>query len=120
MTLKEITETVPIRAAHRCEYCRMHQALQGATLHVEHIVPKSRGGVTELTNLAFACVSCNLHKSDLIEAPDPLTETAAPLFNPRKDQWADHFSWNQFQVEGKSAIGRATVDALHLNSERRL
>jgi hypothetical protein len=120
MTGKEVAEAVQARAAHRCEYCRMHQALQGATFHVEHVVPKSQGGLTELTNLAFSCVSCNLHKSDRIEAPDPITGTQASLFNPRQDQWADHFPWNGFQIEGKSAIGRATVDALQLNSERRL
>ena len=90
------------------------------TFHVEHVIPKSHGGLTELTNLAFACVSCNLHKSDHIEAPDPITGMAVPLFHPWRYQWADHFSWNQFQIEGKSAIGRATVAALHLNSERRL
>ncbi len=43
------------RAGQRCEYCRMHQDLQGAVFHVEHIVPKSGGGSDELDNLAWAC-----------------------------------------------------------------
>jgi hypothetical protein len=35
---------VETRTGGRCEYCRMHQALQGATFHLEHILPQSRGG----------------------------------------------------------------------------
>ena len=40
----ETLRLVSTRAGDRCEYCRMHQSLQGATFHVEHIVPRSRGG----------------------------------------------------------------------------
>jgi hypothetical protein len=36
---REIGQEVEQRAAGRCEYCRMHQALQGATFHVEHVIP---------------------------------------------------------------------------------
>lgn len=43
---------VEYRAGSRCEYCRMHQGLQGASFHLEHVIPKSRGGKTELDNLA--------------------------------------------------------------------
>jgi hypothetical protein len=35
---------VELRAGGRCEYCQMYQSLQGATFHVEHIVPRCRGG----------------------------------------------------------------------------
>src|SRR5436305_14229547 len=76
---------VEARAGQRCEYCRMHQALQGATFHVEHIVPSSTGGSDELTNLAWACPSCNLKKSNRLSAIDPDTEAEVPLFNPRTD-----------------------------------
>jgi len=119
-TWQEIVAAVRERAGQRCEYCGMHQALQGATFHVEHVIPKSRGGPTELHNLAWACVSCNLHKSDRAEVLDPGTGTTVPLFNPRQDSWSDHFSWNEFKIEGKSAIGQATIDALQLNSDRRI
>jgi hypothetical protein len=40
----EVEPQVHKRTAARCEYCRMHQALQWATFHIEHIVPLSRGG----------------------------------------------------------------------------
>jgi hypothetical protein len=38
----EHAREVETRAGSRCEYCRMHQALQGATFHVEHILNHSR------------------------------------------------------------------------------
>lgn len=56
----EIARVVQTRAGARCEYCRMHQSLQGATFHVEHIIPRCRGGRSELENLAWCCPSCNL------------------------------------------------------------
>ena len=58
----EIGREVEHRAAGRCEYCRMHQSLQGATFHVEHVIPRCLGGTSEFGNLAWACPSCNLHK----------------------------------------------------------
>jgi hypothetical protein len=39
----EIKQFVESCARQRCEYCRMHQSLQGASFHVEHIVPVSLG-----------------------------------------------------------------------------
>ena len=46
MSASAFASMVQERADQRCEYCRMHQSLQGATFHVEHIVPSSRGGVS--------------------------------------------------------------------------
>jgi hypothetical protein len=98
----------------------MHQALQGATFHVEHTVPGSRGGPTDLANLAWACPACNLHKSDRIEAIDPESGAIVPLFTPRKDSWSDHFRWQDYQVVGLTPVGRAAIFALNLNHPRRL
>jgi hypothetical protein len=40
------------------------------------------------------------------------------LFNPRQQKWADHFVWSEdsTQIIGKTACGRATVNALKLNN----
>ncbi len=98
----------------------MHQALQGASFHIEHIIPESHGGVSLLDNLAFACPSCNLHKSDRVHAVDPDSGTDVPLFNPRKDTWGEHFQWSGHLLLGKTRIGRATVSLLQCNHPRRL
>ena len=108
------------RAQRRCEYCRMSQSLQGATFHVEHIVPRSRGGSTTDENLALACPGCNLRKADQVAAVDPVTDSEVALFHPRHDLWADHFEWDGIRLLGISAVGRATLAALDMNHARRL
>jgi len=116
----EISRTVERRAAGRCEYCRMHQSLQGATFHVEHIIPRSRGGRSEIENLAWSCPGCNLHKSNRVEVT--ISENSEPvrLFNPRLDEWNEHFRWEGHRIVGLTRIGGATVETLLLNHERRI
>ncbi len=108
------------RAGGRCEYCRMHQSLQGGTFHVEHIIPSSKGGAPELENLAWACPGCNLRKSDHLEAPDPKTGKMAPLFNPRLDLHSRHFRRRGYRLIGMTPIGRATTQLLEFNHPRRI
>ena len=116
----EIGREVEERAAGRCEYCRMHQSLQGARFHVEHIIPRCLGGPSTLENLAWACPSCNLHKSNRIEVESPEVHGTVSLFNPRIDTWDDHFCWEGYYIAGLTPVGRATIDALLLNHERRI
>jgi hypothetical protein len=116
--MSDIERLVQTRAGDRCEYCRMHQSLQGATFHLEHVIPKSKGGGSD--NLAWACPECNLRKSDRLTAADPLVGEAVPLFNPRAQDWNEHFRWSRYRVEALTAIGRATIAALDLNHPRRL
>jgi len=76
-----------------------------------------KDGPTAAENLALSCQGCNSHKFTKTEAIDPLTKQPVPLFNPRIQQWTEHFTWNQdcSLVIGLTPIGRATVAALHLN-----
>ena len=39
----------------------------GITLHIDHIIPVSKGGTDELDNLQTLCADCNLNKSNLIQ-----------------------------------------------------
>jgi len=116
----QLATAVRGRAADRCQYCLMHQRLQVATFHVEHIVPRSRGGADELSNLALACPSCNLHKADRTTALDPVSGAVVALFNPAQQKWSDHFHFDGHRIAGLTPIGRATVNALNLNHPRRL
>jgi hypothetical protein len=116
----ELERLAANRAADRCEYCLMHQSLQGARFHLEHIVPTTRGGNTELQNLAWACPSCNLRKSDRVQVVDPECDGTVPLFNPRSHSWNEHFAWDDYHIVGLSSIGVATIVALDLNHPRRV
>ena len=113
-------QQVVARAGNRCEYCKMHQALQGATFHVEHVIPRAAGGSNRLDNLAWACPSCNLHKSDRTSCELDSSTGPILLFNPRLNQWSDHFEWDDYIMIAKTDIGQATVVALDLNHERRI
>ena len=90
------------RADHVCEYCRLPQASQDATFHVDHVLPRSQRGPTELENLALACVTCSHRKSAQTSAVDPKTGNTEVLYNPRTDDWSDHLpslSLGEFAVE---------------------
>lgn len=120
LSWSETVRTVEARAGGRCEYCRMHQALQGATFHVEHIYPSSKGGTSDLDNLAWCCPGCNLSKTNRVEVPDPDSNSVVRLFHPRRDAWAEHFQWAGYRLVGQTPVGRATVFALDLNHTRRI
>lgn len=111
----ELRAFVVERAEGRCEYCRLAQVGQEATFHIDHVVPRSGGGATNESNLANACVGCSLRKGARQRAVDPSTRAEATLFNPRHESWSEHFQWRGFVVEGVSATGRATVEALGMN-----
>lgn len=97
----------------------MHQSLQGATFHVEHIVPRSRGGSTQLANLAWACPGCNLHKSDRVAVID-VNGQPVRMFDPRMDRWDEHFRWDRYVLLPLTPVGAGTIEALHLNAPRRI
>ena len=43
----------------------------------------------------------------------------ARLFHPALQIWSEHFRFHGYQIEGLTAEGRATVEALCLNHPRR-
>ena len=50
------------RAAHRCEYCLIHEIDAGFAHQIDHIISRKHGGRTHAENLALACMICNRHK----------------------------------------------------------
>jgi len=108
------------RAGHRCEYCGMSQALQGATFHIEHIHPRTCGGESTPENLALACPSCNLRKADRSHVVDPETGAQVHLSHPREHRWRGHFAWQGSLLLGLTPVGRMTAQAFDFNHPRRL
>jgi hypothetical protein len=104
------------RARWLCEYCLSPAAFSTQPFEVDHIIPRSKGGRTTVGNLALSC-GCNSYKGDRTHARDPRTGRTVPLFNPRRQRWARHFAWGKgsLMILGRTAQGRATIDALHLN-----
>jgi hypothetical protein len=109
-------QTVMKRGHWRCEYCHTQKVIV-ITLHIDHIIPKSKGGTDDLENLCCVCIQCNQHKSAAIDVYDPELDQIGMLFNPRTQVWADHFTWSEdgLQILAKTAIGRVTIERLFLN-----
>ncbi len=114
---KPLREKVAEEARHRCGYCLTAKSVVGAPLEIDHLIPQSLGGPTEEDNLWLACSLCNDHKGDRIAALDPMTDEIVRLFDPRRQNWNEHFAWTPGgdQIVGLTPVGRATVIALNLN-----
>src|SRR5262245_9317297 len=114
---KALRDRVAAQARHRCGYCLTAEAVVGAPMELDHVIPESLGGRTEEENLWLACSLCNDHKAGRIAALDPLSGEVVRLFNPRMQVWAEHFRWSEAgdRIIGLTPVGRATVVALNLN-----
>jgi hypothetical protein len=108
------------RANFLCEYCHASEQWQYVQFTIDHVIPLTKGGADNLDNLALACFHCNRQKSDKIEAIDPETQQIVALFNPRQNQWSQHFIWsaNRLLLLGVTPIGKATVITLNCNRDR--
>ena len=118
----ELREAVFERAGGLCEYCHIPQATQVATFPIDHVIPVSSGGRTELVNLALACPRCNAAKWLHTVASDPESGQLTRLFDPRRDRWSALFQWSATDptwLEARSPTARATVELLDLNSQHR-
>jgi hypothetical protein len=109
------------RAGDRCEYCRISQRYFAQLFQIEHVIARCHGGTSSLENLALACRRCNLHKGPNLSGIDPATGEIVPLFNPRKQDWEQHFQCaDDGMIEGLTSAGRTTVRVLSMNTDRRV
>jgi hypothetical protein len=104
------------RDAGNCRYCRLNQWGQGAAFHVNHVIPRSKGGATELENLVLQCPHCSLHKSNTTAVVDIETGDESALFHPLRQAWSEHFRLeDDGSCVGLTPTGRVTVMALRMN-----
>lgn len=116
-----LKELVRRRAGNACEYCRLPQdSTPLISFHIEHIVARQHGGTGEPGTLALACDRCNAYKGPNLTSIDPDSNSIVPLFNPRQDNWGDHFAIGGGRIIGLTPKGRATVRLLNMNAPRRV
>jgi len=116
----KLRELVFIRARHICEYCHLAQRNTSLPHEVDHIRAVKHRGRTRSENLALACSYCNAAKGPNVAGHDPLTDELVALFNPRMQKWSEHFRWSGSILEGKTAVGRATIEVLRINAPERV
>ena len=88
--------------------------------HVDHIISIKHGGSTTLDNLAYACVVCNRQKGSDLGSIDWKTKNLVRFFNPRLDQWAEHFYLHEARIVSRTSIGEVTVRILGFNSDSQI
>ncbi len=118
-------QLVEARAGAACEYCRLSQTAAGVTFHIEHVVPRSRGGRTVMNNLAMSCPGCSLAKADRTAGPDAGGQPQ-PFFNPRDYEpwqlgWHLHFVLDRDTglIVPRTPMAEATIQAMRMNDSLR-
>lgn len=97
------------RAHGRCEYCLIPEQFTLSVHQVDHIITSKHGGSSELGNLAWSCMICNLRKGSDIASIDPETDRLTPLFNPRLQEWRSHFRFDGAEIVPLLDVARVTV-----------
>jgi hypothetical protein len=107
------------RARRRCEYCLVHEDDPGFPHQIDHIISRKHGGSSGIGNLAYACILCNRYKGTDIASID---RTGHPirLFNPRRDDWDEHFKLDGAIIQPLTPVGEVTARMLRLNRTERV
>jgi len=95
------------RDANRCQYCgRRHPAGQ---LSLDHVIPRSRSGMSTWENMVCACLKCNVRKGGRTPREAHMTLVRQPLrpkYNPLmalKIQNPKYASWRTWVNLGSAA-----------------
>jgi hypothetical protein len=108
------------RAGGRCEYCQMPRDLDVQPFQLDHIRAQKHAGPTTVANLSLSCLACNSYKGANVAGYDPEGGELQPLFNPRQDEWDEHFDWEGPVLRGKTPVGRVTIEVLRINLAERV
>ena len=96
-----------LRDKFSCQYCGTRFPTQELTF--DHVIPRSRGGLTEWTNVVAACSSCNLRKANKlvreagmkmlrkpIQPSNHLLQKVGRTFPPNylHESWRDFLYWD--------------------------
>ncbi|NER80366.1 MAG: HNH endonuclease [Leptolyngbya sp. SIO1D8] len=108
------------RAGHCCEYCHLPAAVSFFPHEVDHVVALKHGGKTAPENLAYACWRCNRYKGTDLGSFDPETGEFSFLFNPRTQEWDNHFQEENYHMIGLTREGRTTIYLLQINNSDRI
>ncbi len=108
------------RAGERCEYCLLAESEAFFPHEPDHLTALKHGGATTSSNLALACFDCNRFKGSDIASVDTVTGELIALFNPRIQQWSDHFEISGGAIIPLTSVGRVTEKLLRFNLSSRV
>ena len=96
---------------YRCAYCVFRYST--SELNLEHVVPSSRGGKTDWTNIVTSCIPCNLRKGNRL----PEEAHMKLLYQPTKPKWRGSAALvfrPGFQIK---ASWQRFIDSMYWNTE---
>ena len=108
------------RAKGCCEYCLLPEGQAFFPHEPDHIIALKHGGQSTADNLALACFDCNRFKGSDIASIDPQSGDLAPIFNPRTQEWSEHFSIVGGRINARTSTGRVTDLVMKLNLPSRV
>jgi len=86
------------RDHHTCQYCGAQPGAEAIT--IDHVVPRSQGGVSSWTNCVASCVRCNAKKADRTPEQAGMRLRRCPVRPEWKPLYAAHGvrveSWARF------------------------
>lgn len=89
------------RDHYACQYCGKQPGSEELT--IDHIIPRSRGGVSSWENCVLACMGCNKRKADHTPEQAGLRLLRRPFCPTWRPLYADHHmrieSWARFLSE---------------------
>jgi hypothetical protein len=132
---QDVRDVVRLRALDACEYCLMPTA---SNFHIEHIVARTnwsayqrgtlrgplrlrdrsrRATADHIANYAWSCSFCNEGKG--VETMGRYGGRLVRFFDPRHDNWSDHFvfppSSEYGVIIGVTPVGEATAEGFGFN-----
>lgn len=99
----------------KCAFCECSLSSESNYMEVEHFKCKDlyKDLVVDWVNLLPACKRCNIAKGTHDVGADP-------IIDPYEIDPRDHLFFRLYQLKGKDALGKSTVDVLDLNNSDRL
>jgi len=92
-----------VRDRNTCQYCG--KAFPTSELNLDHVIPRSRGGITTWNNIVCSCISCNKRKGGNL----PEQARMRLIRRPKRPQWA-----HQFAFSPRSSIHREWLPFLSI------
>ncbi len=77
-----------VRDRNTCQYCG--KIFPTNELNLDHVIPRSRGGMTTWENIVCSCISCNKRKGGVL----PEQAGMRLIRKPKRPQWAHQFAFS--------------------------
>jgi 5-methylcytosine-specific restriction endonuclease McrA len=89
------------RDRYACQYCGARPG--SVELTIDHVVPRSQGGVSSWENCVLACVTCNRHKANRTPEQAGLSLRTKPV----RPRWQPLYALGRVRIDNRACSTRA-------------